>query len=69
VEKITLNTVPGGNLKKYYEEYPKGEFLCSSDERALEVSKAKILYRKSDTEDENSIIILRKEVIRTNRIL
>jgi hypothetical protein len=57
MEKLMLK--PGKNLRKYYTEYPTGEFLSSSDNAALGFSTAKVIYRESDTEDGRPFVFIR----------
>jgi hypothetical protein len=45
----------------YYTEYPCEEFHASSDAEALKKTKAKIVYRESNTPDGRPFIMLREE--------
>lgn len=53
-------------MKMYYTNYPRGQFQAKSDSKALEISKAKVIYKDNDTSDGTPFIILRKpEVIKS----
>jgi hypothetical protein len=43
----------------YYTEYPTGSFVAASDAEALH-SKARVIYRESDTADGKPFVILRE---------
>lgn len=49
-------------MRTYYEEYPTGEFKAVSDEMALKISRAKVLYRESDSVNGEPFVILREEI-------
>lgn len=51
--------IPIVSKRWYYTEYPTWQFEANSDEEALLISKAKVLYRESDTEDGTPFIMLR----------
>lgn len=51
----------GETLMMYYTEYPTGKFQAGSDKIALMLSKAKVLYRESETEDGKPFVMLREE--------
>lgn len=46
-------------MRRYYTENPYGEFDCDSDENALLKTKAKFVYRQSDTPDGMPFVTLR----------
>lgn len=43
----------------YYIEYPTGSFKAESDESALLLTKAEVLYRESETTDGTPFVMLR----------
>ena len=43
----------------YYTEYPQGQFKAKSDSKALELSKAKVIYRESNTPDGRPFFVIR----------
>jgi hypothetical protein len=47
-------------LTEYYTEYPTTTFRAVNDDVALQHTKAKIVYRESDTIDGRPFIFLRK---------
>lgn len=47
-------------VKIYYTEYPTSEFKATSDNEALKVSKAKVIYRESETSDGRPFVMLRE---------
>lgn len=51
----------------YYTEYPTREFTANSDKEALAKTKARFVYRESDTTNGLPFIVLRNEV--TARVL
>lgn len=44
----------------YYTEYPTTEFKTNSDKKAIKLSKAKVIYRESDSIDGRPFIIIRE---------
>ena len=46
-------------MRIYYTEYPRGQFKAESDSKALEVSKAQVIYRESDSKDGRPFITIR----------
>ena len=52
---------PSSSIKtrRYYTEFPYGEFDCASDEEALNKSQAKLLYRENDSPNGRPFVILR----------
>ena len=57
-ETQALN-IPVVSKRWYYTEYPTRQFQANSDDEAMSMSKAKVLYRESDTEDGTPFIMLR----------
>ena len=47
-------------MNTYYTEYPTTEFKAENDKVALEKTKAKVVYRESDTENGRPFIMLRE---------
>lgn len=48
-------------MERYYTEYPTGEFDASSDEEALKLSHAEVIYRQSNTWNGRPFLIIRPE--------
>lgn len=55
-------TLPIVSTRLYYTEYPTREFKADSDEAALAKTKAKVVYRESDSETGAPFIMLRDEI-------
>lgn len=56
-------------MTKYYTEYPTQEFWCESDEKALEVTKARVVYKESNSKDGLPFIMLRESITKPHTIL
>lgn len=50
--------------KIYYTEYPTGQFEASCDKTARKKSRAKFIYKESETENGLPFIIVRNEAVR-----
>ena len=46
----------------YYTEYPTGQFNANSDSEALNKSKAKVIYRESNSQTGRPFIILKEKM-------
>lgn len=49
----------GGRMTQYYTEFPRGSLQAENDEEALKKTKAKVIYKESDTKDGIPFIMVR----------